>query len=182
MVNIPTIEPASFTAGDTVQWKKSLSDYPASDGWTLKYALRGAGSIDLTASADGDDHLVTVTAAASAAYTAGTYKWMAYVEKSGERYTLAEGYLAINADLVTATSITDRVITLESQIDAINGFFAKNYKYSSYSINGRSLSNYSVDDLFKLRDRLKRELNDLKAADRIARGLGTKKLIRVRFN
>lgn len=182
MTDIATQEPESFVAGDTVKWKKSLSDYPASASWVLKYALRGAASIDLTATADGDDHLITISAATSEAYTAGTYKWTAYVEKASERYTIAEGYLTIKTDMVAATTITDRVITLEADITAINGFLGKNYKYSSYAIAGRSLNNYSISELFTLRDRLQRELNSLKDADKIARGLATNKLIRVRFN
>lgn len=182
MTDIATQEPQSFIAGDTVKWKKSLPDYKASDSWVLKYALRGAAVINLTAAASGDDHLITITAVTSAGYTAGTYKWISYVEKAGERYTIEEGYLAIETNLATATTITDRLITLEADIAAINGFLGKNYKYSSYAIAGRSLNNYSISELFTLRDRLQRELKSLKDADKIARGLATNKLIRVRFN
>ena len=53
----PTKEPETVRAGDTIKWKKSVSDYAASDGWTLKYSLRGQSTaIDLTSTADGDEH------------------------------------------------------------------------------------------------------------------------------
>lgn len=29
----PTKEPETVRAGDTIKWKKSVSDYAASDGW-----------------------------------------------------------------------------------------------------------------------------------------------------
>ena len=51
---IPTKEPLTIRAGDTIKWTKSLDDYKASEGWTLKYAFRGnAGTVDITGSEDG---------------------------------------------------------------------------------------------------------------------------------
>ena len=68
--NIPTSEPESLVAGDTVTWQKTLSDYPASDGWVLSYRLiNAAGNIDITSSASGDDHLVSVAATATAGWS-----------------------------------------------------------------------------------------------------------------
>lgn len=181
MVDIPTQEPDSFIAGDTVKWKISLSDYKASAGWVLKYALRGAGTINLTATQSGDDHLITIAAATSAGYTAGSYEWMAYVEKDEERTTLYSGYTTIKPNLVTATSSNDRLLQLESDINAINEFIGQNYSYSSYAIAGRSLNRYTITELFTLRDRLQADLNRLKAGEKIRRGQGTKKNILVRF-
>lgn len=182
MVDIATKEPLNFVAGDTVKWKRSLSDYKYSDGWRLKYSARGAAAINLTASADGDDHLITILAATSAGYTVGTYYWIAHVEKDAERYTIDDGYFEVKANLATATSITDRLITLQGNIDAINAFLGQNFKYASYSIAGRSLSNYSAADLYILKDRMQRELNKLRDENKLKRGIATNKLIRVRFN
>ena len=51
---IPTKEPLTIRAGDTIKWTKSLDDYIASDGWTLSYSFRGTGGmIDITSTADG---------------------------------------------------------------------------------------------------------------------------------
>ena len=84
--DISTKEPETFRAGDTVKWKKALDCYKASDGWTLKYSFRGtAGTIDITSSASGDDHLIEVSAATSAAYGAGLYAVQGYVEKDSDR-------------------------------------------------------------------------------------------------
>ncbi|MAR56941.1 MAG: hypothetical protein CMM93_07135 [Rickettsiales bacterium] len=182
MADIPAQEPNSFIAGDSVAWRKALPNYKASDGWILKYAFRGAGNIDIAAVASGDDHLVMLPASISAVYTSGTYKWAAYVEKLDQRITISEGYLTIKADLSSSDAVIDPLIQLESDLSAINQFIAKNYKYSSYSIAGRSLSNYSVSDLFVLRDRLQGDLNSLRKKEKMRQGKGGDNLIRVSFS
>ena len=66
-------EPEKLTSGVTWKWKKTLSDYPASE-WTLTYYLRkdGATATSFSATADGDTHLVTVAASTTTGYAAGT--------------------------------------------------------------------------------------------------------------
>ena len=77
---IPSKEPEQFRAGDTIKWKRSLSDYKASESWVLKYAFRGTpGVIDITSSASGDDHLVNEVAATTAAYSPGIYDVIGFV-------------------------------------------------------------------------------------------------------
>ena len=64
MADTLTDMPASFYAGDTLAFTKTVSDYPASSGWTLKYAMTQSGEqILFSSSADGDDHKVEVAAA-----------------------------------------------------------------------------------------------------------------------
>lgn len=181
MVNIPTTEPAELIAGDTIEWKRSLSDYKASAGWTLKYALRGASNINLISTASGDDHLINILAATSANYTAGTYAWAAYVEKGSERRTIDKGHLEIKADLSTATTYIDRLRQLEADIVAINQFLGSNYKYSSYSIAGRSMSSHSITDLFLLRNNMQKELIKLRNQEALSRGKASSNKIYVRF-
>ena len=36
---IPTAVPATLRAGDTATWRRTLSDYPANDGWTHALSL-----------------------------------------------------------------------------------------------------------------------------------------------
>jgi len=95
---IPTIEPVSAVCGDTWSWKKTLSDYPAPT-WTLTYYLRSReGEQNFNATASGTDHLVSVTAAATAAYKAGRYGWTAVVTSGAERHTVGQGELVVLAD------------------------------------------------------------------------------------
>jgi hypothetical protein len=41
--DIPTKEPLTIRAGDTIKWTKSIDDYKASDGWSLSCSFRGTG-------------------------------------------------------------------------------------------------------------------------------------------
>ena len=43
--DIPTKEPLTIRAGDTIEWTKSIDDYKASDGWTLSQAASSPPSI-----------------------------------------------------------------------------------------------------------------------------------------
>jgi len=73
-IDIPDREPTRIRAGDTITWRKTLSEFPASLGWVLYYRLiNTVAKQDITAAADGDAHLVTVTKAASAGYAAGQH-------------------------------------------------------------------------------------------------------------
>ena len=67
-------EPEKLTSEVTWKWKKTLSDYPASE-WTLTYYLRkdGGTATSFSAAADGDTHLVTVAATTTTGYAAGVY-------------------------------------------------------------------------------------------------------------
>ena len=163
MPEIPTTEPLSFRAGDTVKWKRSLSDYPATS-WTLKYFLvNSSGQIAITATADGADHLVSLAATDTAGYSAGKYRVQARVESAGgEKYTIetAVDVIEVKPDLSAASTGYDYrehcEIALEN-IEAVlqNKATADNY---SYSLAGRSLSKYSWTELIEARDYYRAEL------------------------
>lgn len=106
---VPTIEPASFRAGDFLTWLKSLPDYPANAGWTLAYTLINATvKITIAASASGAEHLVSVPAATTAGYAAGTYQWMARVTKATEIYTVGSGSMIVQPNLAALTTFDGR--------------------------------------------------------------------------
>lgn len=176
------IEPVEIIAGDTVKWLKTIADYKASDGWVLAYSARGAGSIEIASTASGDSHLIVITAAQSAAFPVGNYKWIATVSRDDERYTVQEGYFTVKPNLATATTFTDDKLRLQNDIAAISAFLGKNFKYASYSINGRTLTNYGMADLFLLKDRLQRELNGVLNAESVKSGAGSNKIVRVRMS
>ena len=112
MSDIPTKEPTEITAGDTVKWAKTLADYSA-ESYALNYVLQlltGGTPITVTASADGSDHSITISAATSAEYSAGNYGWYSYVTDLAtglERYSLDSGLLTIKPDPTAFTSSTD---------------------------------------------------------------------------
>jgi len=106
---IDTKEPDEIIAGDTIKWKKSLSDYLASAGWSLTYVLlNAAGKITITSSADGSDHLISIDAATTAAYAAGLYDWSLTVSNGLERYTIGNGRIEVKPDPTQQTTFDGR--------------------------------------------------------------------------
>lgn len=151
MATVPTIEPQTIRAGDLVSWTKTLQDYPANAGWSLVYTLiNGSAKITINASASGADHLVSVAAATSAAYAAGSYSWMARVAKGAEIYTVDTGSLTIQPNLAALNTFDGRShakVMVEAIEAAIQG------RASSLQlrmmINGRSIEFYPPADLIK---------------------------------
>ena len=182
---VPTREPASVVAGDTLAWRKTLSDYPAGDGWVLSYRLiNAAGKIDITAAADGDDHLVGVTAAASAAYVAGDYTWTSQATLGAERHTVEQGRITIKPDLADEAAGFDTRSTAKKTLDLLDAALEAHGSRawtSEYEIAGRRMKFRSPGDFLALRDKLKAEVAREVAAERLAAGLGSQSKVYVRF-
>jgi hypothetical protein len=183
MSTIPTIEPAAVTAGDTITWKRALPDYPASGGWVLSYILLSStNKITITGSASGDDHLISVPAATSAAYLAGTYAWQAYVTKATDRITIGSGSLIINknfAALTTSDTRSHAKKVLEAIESVLEGTASNDQQ--ELTINGTTLKRKSIADLLKLRQFYLNEYQNEQKAEKLAAGLGSGNRIMVRF-
>lgn len=181
---VPEIEPAAFTVGDTLQFRKSFADYKASEGWALSYQLRNAAAaISINASTyNVHDFEVLVAASATASYTAGTYAWAAYVTKASERHEVGRGTMVLQPNLAAAGA-ADRRSHVKKVLDAIEavveGRATKDQQ--EYAIAGRSLVRTPIADLLKLRDRYKAEYASELAGERINLGLRGRKRILTRF-
>lgn len=180
MSNIPTIEPTSFRAGDTVKWTKSLTDYPASAGWALKYKFvgnQGAPSA-IAATASGDDFSMTVAATTTAAYIAGIYTLQGWVEKAGEQYTISITTVEILANLSTS-SATDTRSHARKQLalieTAIESYSVR--PVESVSAFGRMWTRPSLRTLYNLRSRYLREIRKEEDAQRIAQGKKPRRIV-----
>jgi hypothetical protein len=192
MVDIPTIEPTEIIAGDTLTWKKSLSDYLPGDGYTLKYRLiNTAGKLDITATASGSDHLISVTAATTAAYAPGTYTWTSYVEKGSgaelERHTISTGTIKVLPSLATQAAGYDTRSHVKKVLDLIEAAIeALQLGMKNYTITtGGGSRSYTQDDipqLITLRDKYKIEYQRELDAERLKQGRGSSRRVGVRFN
>ena len=179
---IPTTEPIPLLAGDTATWRISLPDYQASDGWALAYTLINATSkISISSTALGDDHLVNVAAATTAAWTAGNYAWRAQVSKAGDVFTVASGNIVVHPAF--AASTLDNRSHARKALDAVQAYLENpaNLSAASYEIAGRKLQRLSIPDLLTLRDRYQFEVAREEAAALVARGLPDKRRVMVRF-
>ncbi len=163
--NYPEKEPNELIAGDRWAWKRTdlNSDYDNSL-YTLKYSARlegtGATEIEITASASGNDYLVEVAAATTAAYTVGIYHWQAYItrDSDSERVTIQDGTFKViaNRDAATTDPRTHAKITLEAIEAVIENRATKDQM--SYTIAGRSLSRMEIKDLMSFRTTYRAEV------------------------
>jgi len=146
--------PQSLTAGDTWSWTDSLGDYPAST-WTLTYYFSGPAKFSVAASADGDDHAVSVDAATTGGYKHGSYEWIARVTDGSTVKTIASGELEVEPNL--ANEAIDHRSFNQRAFEALQAVIegrATN-DHLSFTIAGQSLSRMSWDDLLKAYDRFK---------------------------
>lgn len=181
---IPSDEPARLRAGDTWKWTRSLADYPAGT-WTLKYRFKNAaGGFEITATASGTDHAVTVAAATTGTYTSGSYQWIAWVESGSEKYTVDEGTLQVDPDYrggTASAALDDRsharktLTALESWIESHDPAVAE------YEIAGRRMKYIPIKDLLMLLERYRGEVAREDDAARLAAGLPGRNKLYVRF-
>ncbi|PIQ26137.1 hypothetical protein COW64_12390 [bacterium (Candidatus Blackallbacteria) CG18_big_fil_WC_8_21_14_2_50_49_26] len=183
MDQIPTTVPVNVTAGDTLQWRISLADYPSSAGWVLNYRLiNSGGKYDIASAADGDDHLISVDAATSAAYAAGTYSWQAYVTSGSQRFTVANGSIIIKPNLAAQSSGLDTRSHAKKMLAAIETWLeSRDPGVAEYQIAGRVMKYIPKNELIALRSRYQHEVRAEEAADRINNGLSAGNRLLVRF-
>jgi len=172
-----------ITAGDSLNWKESVAEYPASDGWTLRFSLvNGASNVEFSASAEGDAYAVSLPASTTSAWHPGRYRFQAYVVRGEDRHTIGTGTVDILPDFSSVTTFDGRTHA-ERVLEAIEAVIEKRASkdQESYTIKGRSLSRTPLPELLVLRDRYRREVLDEKRAEKIRAGKKPGNKILVRF-
>jgi hypothetical protein len=182
---IPSKELTEVFAGDTVAWTKDLSDYPAST-YTLKYYLRGPGDIDITATADGATHEVSVAASVTATWPKGTYQWKSFVSSGSERYFVEDGEIEVleNPQL---SKLTFDTRSINKQIlDALEAVMlrsaARPEKGYQIEAAGRSFTFHTHEELIMAIEKFRGWVKQEEDAKKLERGEGTGRNILVRFN
>lgn len=187
--SIPTSEPQALRAGDTWQWRRELADYPAS-AWTLKYRFKNsAGGFEITATADGDVHAVTVPAATTAAYVAGAYDFVGWVEGGGQKFTvIADRRLLIEPDLRNglATAALDLRSNARQRLEALEAaMLARDPSLASYTIQtaggARTKQFTTLAEVRTEYDKVRAEVQREEAAAIIANGGKNPRHYYVRF-
>lgn len=184
MATTPTSVPASIRAGDTVEWITSEPDYPASDGWALSWRLiNAAGKIDITSTASGADHAVSVAASESDGWATGQYDWVCLATKGAARKTVSSGKTEILPDLAALSTGFDTRTTAKKLLDAVEDALLKRASRTDleYEIAGRRLKAMTHGELLAARDKLKREVASEDKAARVAAGLPAGNRVLVRF-
>lgn len=155
-------EPTEITAGFGYEWTETLSDYPADDGWTLKYkGLNASNKIEITAAADGSGYSIELLPSETADYAAGTYEFYKYVEHTdGEKYQISKYTVDIYANPITADTLDTRTHA-RKMFEALEsleiGRATKSQK--SFSIAGRAIEYLTPEEIIKWKNYYKRVMN-----------------------
>lgn len=146
-------EPNTVRAGDDVTWRRDLPSHTPADGWTLKYRLLWPTppSVLITATADGDGHLVALPGSSTAAWQAGRCTLLGWAEKAGSRETLLQTTIEVLADLTAATSLDGRSAArrrLDDAEAALSAYLRNGQAHvAEYQIAGRKMVFRSAKDL-----------------------------------
>lgn len=148
----PTAPPATFMAGTTVEFRRSLPDFPANDGWTLKFVLRGPSVLDGTVTPDGADHLVAFAADDTAELDPGIYTWAELATKGGKTLPGDSGRLTVERNLLTALAgeaQSDNERILAALNCRIKGRITADAE--AYAIDGVQVSRIAIEKLEQLK-------------------------------
>ncbi len=185
--NAVTIIPEEIVVGDFVQFKLTeySDDYP-NNLYTMRFVARIAKGnnteITITATADGDDYLFSVSSAVSADYDVGHYHYQIEIERNAdnERIIIDRGIIDIKTDYDNNVDVRHHAEIMLDKIETILEGKADS-DVSSYSINGRSLTKFSPQELIDWRTFYRQEVSAIKKRERIKHGRRTKSTILMRF-
>lgn len=174
--------PASFVAGDTVQWTEDAFDGKGSDIYTLTYALRGEATLNVNGVAAAGGWTVTLSASQTNELPAGDYAWHAYLTEGATRYTVGKGVVKVEPNIALQSAGFDARSQIEQDLAAIEAEIrarASGGATIEYSIGNRSLKKESISALLSLRSALRTDLAREKQAKRLSEGVG--RSIGIRF-
>lgn len=151
---VPIGVPNQIIPGDTLTFKLCLADYKAGDGWACTVYFVGNQRLELTGVADGDYFVFFSSASNTASLTAGRVGYQVRVSKSGEVKTIYGGYSQIKNSLSSLDSLPQTQIDPAEMVrlieTAIKEILATGF--SSFSIGGQSATNFSLAELYKMRN------------------------------
>jgi hypothetical protein len=187
-VSNETSMPSELFAGDSMRWTQTVSDYPASEGWTLTYTFKDATGIKLEkdATASGDDYLVTITPAETVVFMPGGIGWAAVVENAdrSERRTVGSGYLLVRTNPAEGAGVDPRSIARQA-LDAIESTMLGASSQAEGTItyaDGKSIVYRNLKELEGHHAFWANKVRQEEKASRIAQGLDSGNNIRIRFS
>jgi hypothetical protein len=163
-----TEPPALLAAGESYTYRRAFDDYPA-DEWTLTLKLRALSKTDvvsITGVADGIDHVVTISAAVSAALEADVYRGEEWVSQgTGESLVqrrVSRFDLVVEPDISSAEAGDARshrlkkITLLKTEIE---------YRYANHDIESYQAGNGDTAATRRPTKELELELRRLEAEE-----------------
>jgi hypothetical protein len=125
--------PATLRAGDTLQIVQEIPEYSSAAGYTAKLDIVGpSNKISLTASGAGNTYTFSATPTATANFVPGLHRYVIYVTKGSDRYTVAAGNVTILENVAAMGDGVDSRTALMKIRDAL-----------LETLSGRAVSDYS---------------------------------------
>jgi hypothetical protein len=187
ITDISYIEPSEVFQGDSINFDINLQSIgiKASDGWSLVYSFMDSlGQQDpVTATANGDNFSIAISAATTANYRVGLLSFVSKVSKDAVVKTIKSGTINIKSSFVDLTSFDGRTHA-QKVLENIEAVLEKTATkdQESYSIKGRSLSRRSLEELTTLRDKYKREVQQEKNEVDRKNGKASQSIVYARFS
>lgn len=182
-----TSEPTEFFAGDSVEWTRSLSNYPSSS-WTLQYVFQSlAYKSTIAAAPDGDGYKVEITPAESAKFAPGDYTLTALVvdvpQNPTKRVTLDTRRVTVGPDLPNLTAPLDTRTHTRRMLEAIEQVLEGRITddVQNYTIMGRSLTMIPFNELRAARNDYRRQVRAEEAEEATNTGEPYGGKLRARF-
>lgn len=138
---------SGIIAGDTTEFAVSGGDYPADEDWDRIYCFNGdGGNYSVTGTADGEDFIIAITAAASAAWKPGVYEFSGFAKKASQRFKVAGGLVTIQDNPESpyqshARKVRDNLRAL------VEGRALINKDIVSSNINGQEITRMQPKDI-----------------------------------
>ena len=181
-------QPETIVIGDYLLWKRTdlVDDYPLATH-SIEYVARitggGSNEIKIAAQELNGTYVFEVDSVTSATFVAGFYHWQLEVTEtaSGNRVVIERGTFTAVEDLdINGADPRTHAEIMIGKIESILQGKA-DADVSSYSINGRSLTKMSFQDLIDARDFYRKEYAKERQKERALAGENTGATILVRF-
>jgi len=177
-------EPTKITAGDSATWTRDEPSYPATSGWVVTYVFRCAdrAALTITCTGSGATHTATLSTTDSALLSAGSVPWQCFATKTGQRVTLDTGRIEVAQNFAGSDTFDPRSRvkrTLDAIESCIEGTAGRDER--TLTVDGLALELRPIADLLLLRDRYATLYRQELDAERVAKGLGRRSRILVRF-
>lgn len=178
--------PSVILAGDTLLFTIFRSYFPAHDGWSVVFSLRGKdGAIDATSTPDADNskHLFSVDATTTAGWVPGEYAARAKAINGGVSTTFWQGTLRINPDLGSEPAGQDTRSWAKRCLDAVEAVLENKASKDvlNTTIAGQSIGRMTPEQLFALRDRFRIEYQNEQRALQAGQGKPQQSVIGITF-
>jgi len=176
--------PKTLTVGISTNWVADHPVYTSSD-YNLVFNLAGAEQIPATTTPEGDGWLVEIDGDDTLNLDPGPYYWSARViDDNGIGRSIGAGNLTLVANLATVDTPYDGRSLAQKILDGLYDAFQKMSAgaISSYGIEGRNVTYYSLADLTTAIEYWKRQVKLEQAEQNALQGKPSQRTARVSFS